>query len=197
MSFIHFNLRHSARLGTMAPQPAGGGFTNATLPPGMNMQGTYIIVNADTNNRYVGIATNIHARFVPRLATVTELGFAITTMDRIGVTWGETRTWDSNQQHLNGLGILNNATGQVVQPAPPAAFNATIDGSIVNLERLLIRFCLTQLGAGGTVSNNALAATAYLNPTPNIVTVRLTWGAMGLLFAPGYQQAQWGVNQQW
>lgn len=62
------------------------------------------------------------------------------------------------------------------------------DGVGVNLEQLLIRFCMTQLGAGGTVSNNMLALAAYVNPTPNAVTVQLTWGNMGGLFAVGNQQ---------
>jgi hypothetical protein len=69
-----------------------------------------------------------------------------------------------------------------------------VDGNLVNLERLLIRFVITQLGAGGTVSNNAMAVAPYPNPTPNPITVRLTWGAMGGLFAPGFQQAVWNVG---
>lgn len=184
MSFIHYNLNNSANCNGMAPAPLpAGGFTNALLPPGMGIAGTYIIVNTATNNRYVGIAGNIDNRFNTRLATVTEMGFPAPMMGLIGVTWGVT----SHQNTGAPAWIVTN-------PAPPAAFVAVVDGVGINLEQLLIRFCMTQLGAGGTVSNNMLALAPYVNPTPNAVTVQLTWGNMGGLFAAGNQQAVWGVG---
>jgi hypothetical protein len=180
MSAIHFNLVNSANCTGMAPAPrAAGGFGNALLPPGMALAG----VNTATNNRYIGISGNIANRFNTRLATVTEMGFAPAAMGLIGVTWGVT----SHQNTGAGAWIVTN-------PAPPAGFVAVIDGVGVNFEHLLIRFCMTQLGAGGTVSNNVLAVGAYVNPTPNAVTVRLSWGNMGGLFAAGFHQAVWGVG---
>ncbi|HEY0603858.1 MAG TPA: hypothetical protein VGD58_13150 [Herpetosiphonaceae bacterium] len=189
MGNIHYNLNNSANLTGMAPPPMmGGGFGAAALPGGMAMAGTYIIVNTATNNRYIGIAGNIANRFNPRMEAVTELGFAPLTMAGIGVTWGQTTC-----QNTPTLAVPAPPWVLAV-PAPPAAFTAVIDGAVVNLERLLIRYVITQLGAGGTVSNNAMAAAPYINPTPNAVTVQLTWGAMGGLFAAGAQAAVWGVG---
>jgi len=184
MSFIHFNLVNSSNCAGMAPAPVpGGGFGNAVLPAGMGIPGSYIIVNTATNNRYIGIAGDIGTRFNTRLATVTEMGFPGALMGMIGVTWGVT----SHQNTGFAVWIVTN-------PAPPAAFVAVVDGVGVNLERLLIRFCMTQLGAGGTVSNNMMAIAPYVNPTPNAVTVQLSWGNMGGLFAAGWQQSVWAVG---
>lgn len=189
MSNIHFNLNNSANLAGMAPAPiAGGGFAAAALPLGMAMAGTYIIVNTTTNNRYIGIAGNIANRFNTRLATVTEMGFGGGTMAAIGVCWGQTACQNSPTLAVPAPPWV------VAVPLPPAAFTAVVDGAAVNLERLLIRFVLTQLGAGGTVSNNAMAAAPYVNPTANPITVRLTWGTMGGLFVAGFHQAVWGVG---
>lgn len=193
MGYVHFNLVNSANCAGMAPPPvAGGGFGNAALPPGMNMAGTYIIVNTGTNNRYIGIANNIGARFATRLATVTEMGFGTPTMQAIGITWGATGVRNTAPPVVGGGFPVAGWVAAV--PAPPAAFNVAIDGVQVNLERLLIRFVITQLGAGGTVSNNAMAAGPYANPTGNPIAVRLSWGGMGGLFAPGQLNAVWGVG---
>jgi hypothetical protein len=158
----------------------------------MAVAGTYIIVNTLTNNRYIGIANDIGNRFNTRLATVTEMGFpSIPTMAAIGVTWGHTR-------------VLNALTGPVwpgpaapwmiAAPNPPNPFVTVLHGLPINLERLLIRYVITQLGAGGTVSNNAMAANAYQNPTLNPISVRVSWGAMGNLFVPGFHDSTWGVG---
>jgi hypothetical protein len=190
MGNVHFNLINSAHLGGMAPPPVpGGGFGNALLPGAMfGMAGTYIIVNSNSNNRYIGIANDIGTRFNTRLATITETGFLPAEMARIGVTWGTTTC-------QNTPPVFGAAPAPVIAvPAPPAAFNALIDGAAVNLERLLIRFVITQLGAGGTVSNNAMAVAPYANPTANPITVRLTWGAMGGLYMAGFHQAVWNVG---
>lgn len=195
MGAIHYNLGNSSHLGGMAPAPVpGGGFGAAALPPGMaGMAGTYIIVNTTTNNRYIGIANDIGVRFNTRLATITEMGFAPAQMAAIGVTWGQTSCQNTPTVFVPAPPWV------VAVPAPPAAYTAMIDGSPVNLERLLIRFIITQLGAGGTVSNNAMAVAPYVNPTPNAITVRLTWGGMGGLFVPNFLQAVWnpGAMNAW
>lgn len=179
----------------MAPAPIpGGGFGVAALPAGMAMAGTYIIVNTTTNNRYIGIANNISARFNTRLATVTEMGFSdVPTMAAIGVTWGATGVRNT----LPAVAGWPMAGWAPAVPIPPVAFTAMIDGFQVNLERLLIRFVITQLGAGGTVSNNAMAVAPYVNPTLNPIAVRLTWGAMGGLFSPGHHTSVWNVGGAW
>jgi len=64
---------------------------------------------------------------------------------------------------------------------------------MVQLERLLIRFVLTQLGAGGTVSNNLLAGVAYANPTANAMTVNLAW-AGSPFYAAGAHGAVWPIG---
>jgi hypothetical protein len=189
MADVIFDLIHSSHLGGMAPPTlVGGGFGIAAVPVGMGAAGTYIIVNTITNNRYVGIANNIATRFNDRLPTVTEMGFATGEMNRIGVTWGAT-------QCRNTPTFLVPVPPWVpAVPNPPAAFDTVIDGVNVKLERLLIRFVLTQLGGGGTVSNNMLAAAPYQNPTANAITVRLNWGTMGGIFAAGFHQAVWNVG---
>jgi hypothetical protein len=194
VSDIIFNLTNSANLNGMAPAPAmGGGFGNAALPAAMNGYGagTYIIVNTLTNNRYIGIASDIANRFNTRLATVTEMGFGAATMSAIGVCWGQTN------YRISPTLLVPAPPWVVAVPAPPGAFQVMIDGAAINLERLLIRFCINQLGAGGTVSNNAMAATPYVNPTPNPVAVQLHWGTMGGLFPAGNLMAVWAVGAGW
>ena len=195
MGYVHYNMINSSNCVGMAPPPIpGGGFGPAVLPGGMAIAGAYIIVNTTTNNRYIGISNNIHTRFNTRLATVTEMGFAgVPTLQAIGVTWGQVHVRNTLPAPPGGFGWPVPGSA-IAAPAPPAAFTAMIDGALVNLEQLLIRFVITQLGAGGTVSNNAMAAAPYANPTGNPVTVRLTWGGMGGLFAPGFHQANWGVG---
>ncbi|KAA0680882.1 hypothetical protein DS837_23465 [Azospirillum brasilense] len=196
MFHIIYNLINSANCSGMAPEPAdGGGFTNATLPDGMAMPGFYIIVNTLTNNRYIGISGNIRERFKTRLATVTEMGFNAAVMRAIGVTWGRVQALDSDRDQVLELptGPVWNPInhGAVIPPGDDSTFKLTLDGVDINLERLLIRFVLIQLGAGGTVSNNQMAATPYVNPTQNTIRVWLGWDGMGGLFDPGWQRADW------
>lgn len=188
MSVVNFNLNNGATLAGMAPPALPGGlFGNATLPMGLAGAGMYLIVNTKTNNRYVGISTDLAQRFNTRMATVTELGFSTAQMNRIAVYWGTVQV-----QNTPTLAI----------PAPPmtavaaygAPLNFMIDGVNVQLERLLIRFVLTQLGAGGTVSNNMMAAIPYTNPTANAITVTLNWGAGGVHFPAGFHTAVWATG---
>ncbi|WP_242836618.1 hypothetical protein [Clostridium sp. BNL1100] len=83
-----------------------------------------------------------------------------------------------------------------IAPAAGAPYTAIIDGAVINLEHLLIRFILTRLGAGGTVSNNLMVG-PYVNPTPYPITVALQWGAMGGLFVANTMQAIWGAGVAW
>lgn len=193
MGYVHFNFVHSATCASMAPPVLlGGGFGAATLPLGMAGwgAGSYIIVNTNTNNRYAGISGNLTARFNTRMAVVTEMGFSAATMGLIGVTWGHTYVRNTLPA-LGGWGVgAVLPGGTLAAPAPPASFAAMIDGVAIHLEHLLIRFVTTQLGAGGTVSNNVLVA-PYVNPAPNDILVRLSYGNMGGLFAAGWQQAVW------
>jgi hypothetical protein len=193
MGYVHFNLVNSATCAAMAPPPLiGGGFGVANLPPGMAGwgAGSYIIVNTNTNNRYAGISGNLTNRFNTRMAVVTEMGFAPATMALIGVCWGHTYVRNTAPALAGWAAGAPLPGGVLVPPAPPAAFAALIDGAAIHLEHLLIRFCATQLGAGGTISNNVLMA-PYANPAPNDILVRLSYGAMGGLFAAGAQQSVW------
>ncbi|MBC7953099.1 MAG: hypothetical protein H7Z12_14930 [Rhodospirillaceae bacterium] len=197
MGYVHFNLVNSGDCGGMAPAALpGGGFGVAAVPAGLPAApGTYIIVNTATHNRYVGISGNLFNRFnTGRLPTITEMGFPAATMQNIWVTWGETHVRDTAPALFPGALLVAPTPGfAIVAPAPPAAFTTLIDGVAVNLEQLLIRFVLTQLGAGGTVSNNAMAFAAYVNPTPNPILVQLSWGVIGL-FGAGNHQAVWPVG---
>lgn len=193
MAYVHFDLTDSATCAAMVP-PAlvGGGFGAASLPQGMAGwgAGSYIIVNTNTNNRYAGISGNLTNRFNTRMAVVTEMGFAHATMARIGVTWG--RTYVRNTAPvLGGWGWGTPLPGGALAvPAPPGSFTAMVDGVSIHLEQLLIRFVSTQLGAGGSVSNNTLMA-PYTNPGPNDTLVRLSYGSMGGLFTAGERQSVW------
>lgn len=203
MGYIFYALNNSANCAGMAP-PAlpGGAFGLAALPAGMAMAGTYIIVNTATNNRYIGIAANIHNRFQTRLATVTEMGFSPAVLANIGVTWGIAHCRNT----LPALPappvpppppLLQPVAGSFpVAPVAGAPYTAVIDGAVINLEHLLIRFVMSQLGGGGTVSNNLMVA-PYANPTANPITVSLQWGAMGGLFAANTMQAVWGPGVAW
>ncbi len=184
MSAIVYNLLDGATLDGMAPTSLPGGrFTNANLPAGLVGQGMYLIVNDDTNNRYVGISTNLARRFNSRMATVTEAGFSNAQMRRIGVNWGTVVTQDTG------------STAWMAVPSYGAPCEGPVDGVRVNFEKLLIRFVLTQLGVGGTVSNNMMAATPYRNASPNPVTVTLSWGAG--IYSPGTHSSVWGANASW
>ncbi len=188
MSAITYNLLNAATLVGMAPPALGGGmFGAAALPLGLAGGGMYIIWNTNTNNRYAGISTNLATRFQPRLETVTELGFSGVQMNQIVVFWGTAQS-----QNTAGFG------GVLVHPIAPvlwygAPLNMMVDGVAVNLERLLIRFMITQLGGGGTVSNNMMAFAPYGNPTPNPITVTLNWGACPWVAAGGVA-AVWPVG---
>lgn len=179
MGYISYRLNQSATLATMVP-PAlpGGAFGPAALPPGMaGFPGMYIIINCQgptpaTHNRYIGISNNIGNRFTPRMSVVTELGFPAATMGSIYVVWGSVRV----RNHPLPGGIATTPTTNQFPPpamipfpnwaaggwtaAVPAgggaAFTAVIDGNVINLEHLLIRFVMMRMGAGGTVSNNML-----------------------------------------
>ena len=176
MGYVYFQLNHSASLQTMVPAVMmGGGFGAAALPAGMaGMAGIYIIINSQTvpENRYIGISGNIATRFGPRMEVVTELGFPIATMANIHVVWGTVKV----RNHALGAApttptpvMFGGGGAPIAFPtwAAPgwtnaipagggAAFNAVIDGNVVNLEKLLIRMVMMRLGAGGTVSNNML-----------------------------------------
>jgi hypothetical protein len=189
MGDIRFNLTNASTLAGMAP-PAlpGGAFGPAALPAGLVGAGMYIIVNTATNNRYMGIAGNLANRFQTRMETVTECGFSVAQMGQLGVFWGT-----ANYRNTPVGGIMAPWTPV---PAYVAPLNIPVDHVNVNFERLLIRFVLTQLGAGGTVSNNMMATTPYVNPTPNAITVTLNWGGFAL-FAPGIHTAIWAPGAAW
>jgi hypothetical protein len=172
MADIHYNLNNASTLACMVPPTIGpGAFGNAAIPGGMaGNAGMYIIWNSTNNNRYAGIATDLGTRFGGRMETVTEMGFDIPQMRTMFAFWG--------QVHLR-----NSAPGSAwtIVPGYAAPLYGIVDGYNIHLERLLIRFLVTQFagGPGATVSNNLLAYAQYANGSPNAVNVRLTWGGVG------------------
>jgi hypothetical protein len=181
---VFYNLGNAASLTGMAPTPLLGGlFTNATLPAGLNGAGIYMIWNGTPgiDNRYVGISTNLNQRFRSRMSVVTELGFDAAQMDDIVVFWGTVATQGS---------APGSAITAVANYAAP--FRVQIDGAWINLERLLIRYFLTQFPHGQSVSNNALSTVAYANPTMNPIAVQVQWGGIvGTPLNAGQHQAMW------
>jgi len=175
MAYIYYQLINSSNLQGMAPPAApGGGFGVAALPAGMfGTAGMYIIINSSgpVENRYIGISSNIGNRFNTRMATVTEMGIDAATLANIHVVWGSVK-FRNHPPGGAGAGwpmcpLVGG--GNIPFPAwgaggwtaanPVAAggpFVRMIDGGLLNLEHLLIRFVMTQLGVGGTVSNNML-----------------------------------------
>jgi len=185
MSDVYYNFNATGSLAGMAPPAAaGGGFGPATLPAGLVGQGMYIITNTNTNNRYIGISTNLANRFNTRMATITECGFAAATMGTIFTWWGQAATRNT------GAGAVVPLLGYL------GPLNVMIDGAQVNLERLLIRYVINLLGGGGTVSNNIYAGAPYVNPTPNAVTVHFH-SAANAHFAAHNHNVVWPVGGAW
>jgi hypothetical protein len=191
MSQVVYNLMNASTLQCMVPPmaPGGGAYGNASLPLGLAGQGMYIIVNTITNNRYAGISTDLAQRFNTRMATVTEMGFSEQQMNDIWLFWGAAAT-----QNTPGYLGNNNPPFVIVQDYS-APLNVNIDGVAINLEKLLIRFLLLHLGAGGTVSNNLLAWGPYVNPTAADMTVTLNWPAG--YFNTTTSSAVWHSGQAW
>ena len=161
MGDIYFDLHSSDDLAGMAPQPMpGGGFTNAVLPGGLHGGGLYIIYNHLTNNRYIGISVDLANRFGGRMSVITELGFDHHTMSNILIWWG--RAGVKNTNAFGNPNWLANYNGPLVAP---------VDGVNINLEHLLIRYVLNELGAHGTVSNNVYAYNPIVNTTHHDITI--------------------------
>jgi len=191
MSQVVYNLMNGSTLRCMVPPttPGGGAYGNASLPLGLAGQGMYIMVNIDTNNRYAGISTDLTQRFNTRLATVTEMGFSEQEMEKIWLFWGAVAT-------QNTPGYLGNNNPQFVMVTDYSApLVVNVDGVGINLEKLLIRFLLLHLGAGGTVSNNLLAWGPYVNPTASNISVTLNWPAG--YFNTTTSSAVWQSGQAW
>lgn len=191
MSQVVYNLMNGSTLRCMVPPttPGGGAYGNASLPLGLAGQGMYIIANIDINNRYAGISTDLTQRFNTRLATVTEMGFSEQQMEKIWLFWGTVAT-------QNTPGYLGNNNPQFVMVTDYSApLVVNVDGVGINLEKLLIRFLLLHLGAGGTVSNNLLAWGPYVNPTASNVSVTLNWPAG--FFNTTTSSAVWQSGQAW
>jgi hypothetical protein len=187
---VKFELNNFSTLGCMVPprQPDGS-YGQASLPQGMD-DGAYVYmilnINAVPHNRYIGISSNIQQRFNTRLATVVEMGFSQEIMNNIGVWWGSayyTNVPNPNDQHWQAVNPQGN----------PTALTVNINNQSVNLERLLIRFVMTQLQPQNenTVSNTALN-TPYPNPTGAPIGVTLRWGA-----APQFNLQDDEVNAIW
>ena len=188
MSDIYFNFDHTDSLQGMAPPDIDGdGFGNASLPSQLAGQGMYIIANVETNNRYVGISTDLARRFKDRLPTVTELGLSSETMSKIVVWWGQVAIKNSGE---------NRSTNVTSYRGP---LNVMLDNVSVNLERLLVRFVLTHLTRSGdhaTVSNNVYAKESYMNETGHAVTVHFV-SARNSEFDAYNDDVVWGVNESW
>jgi hypothetical protein len=207
MGYIYYQLNHAASLQTMVPPALGGGmFGPAALPPGMlGFAGIYIIINCNgAHNRYIGISGNIGNRFNPRMSVITELGFDAPTMGNIFVVWGQVKVRDDALP----MGTPTAVTPTRFPPPPNIAFptwaapgwavaappggglalTAVIDGNVINLEHLLVRFVMMRLGAGGTVSNNLLML-PFAHPGGGAPSLKVKFHSAGFGPYNGYTAA--------
>jgi hypothetical protein len=177
MGYIYYQLNNSANFATLAPAALGGGaYGFAFLPPTLAGAGMYIIINCQgapaNHNRYIGISSNLAKRFGPRMSVITECGFTAAVMANIHCVWGAVRV----RNHPFALGVPTTLTPIVPPRVPPnvafpnwaaggwtappvpagGAYTTPVDGNLINLEHLLVRFVMMRLGTGGTVSNNQL-----------------------------------------
>ena len=113
---IYYDLFNSATCGGMAPEYVGDGeFGQATLPEGMAMSGIYVIWNAISKNRYVGISNNIKDRFKGRLEVITEMGFDSRDLNNICIFWGSVYVWNDNSEILRWYQQLFNGRRNMVK----------------------------------------------------------------------------------
>jgi hypothetical protein len=73
-----------------------------------------------------------------------------------------------------GSGVINYGAAQVT---------TTIDGALINVEALLIRFFRQALGVGGTFTNGVYMG-PFANPTNNELIVQVEWAACGVVGVP-------------
>ena len=194
---IRISLMHAASLGTMAAPVVGAG----ALPAGMMAnQRIYLILNTATNNRYMGITTNLQSRFNGRMAVVNELGMSVVNMGVVWAWWGQT---------------------SVRRFAPPANFVAAYPASVVHgagaagaltsgyaLPVVLPQICAAPhpLVAGQPAATAAqtavalpirMAVAAYQAWVASIVprtamTIAGAWPAIGVVLQPGVAAAASG-----
>ena len=189
MGYIEYNLTNGARLGGMVPQAlAGGDFTNAQLPKGLEGAGIYMIVNTNgmQHNRYIGISTNLEKRFSSRMNVVTELGFDFQTMQNIGIYWGKVRVADTL--------LFPNWREPILYGAP---FVAKVDNRYINLEQLLIRITKSRWVHGDTISNNIFTKRPYANLTQNDIEVTVKWDGKEGIFEAGKHTQIWKSGEAW
>lgn len=201
MGYINFDLTNCGILSTLASPGAG---IAGTLPGGMPATGgLYLIVNEQNQNRYIGKSGDLVDRFNGRMLTINEFGFAPGDLLGIDAFWGEVSVYNTPViapgafagplvPLVNGFRIARNALGAA--PIVPNAFvgaaqlnpnyaahvvTTTIDGALINVEALLIRFW-RQCGVGGTITNlNYMGP--FTNPTGNELIVQVEWGACGAI----------------
>ncbi|OYW53158.1 MAG: hypothetical protein B7Z30_14965 [Rhizobiales bacterium 12-68-15] len=72
---------------------------------------------------------------------------------------------------------------------------APVDGFNINLEHLLIRYVLNELGAHGTVSNNVYAYNPIVNTTHHDITIHFH-SCQNPVFAAYNHQLHWLAGHQ-
>ena len=201
MSYIKYSLTNVARLDTLAA--VGVGALAAGHHPLPGTAGFYMIRNHTSDNRYVGKSGNLQERFDGRMLTINEFGLRTIDLAGIDVFWGTVAIYNTPGFAVPGAAgmappvmpapapavVGANAfglapprpaaeLGALLRPAPNYGGNlvtSTIDGSIVNVEALLIRF-FRMFGAAGSMTNLVYMGPFY-NSTPNSMDVLVEWGA--------------------
>jgi hypothetical protein len=217
MSYIKYSFTNVARLDTMAA--TGPGVMAGGSHPLPATAGFYLIRNSRTDNRYIGKAGDLKKRFDGRMLTVNELGLRTADLLSIDVFWGIVALHNTLGVALPAPGVLPPAAAAIggpvapvigvtgAGPAPARAtgaacpapnygapmVTATVDGRIINVEALLIRYFMTG-GFGGTITNLTYGANFH-NPTPNRMDVMVEWGAGVTTGIPaGHHELQIAAN---
>jgi len=195
MGAIHFNLNNGGdNFITMAYTPpvvVGAGVIAAAavpgalpaamtaIPPNNPRSLTYMIVNTNTNNRYVGISVDIINRFNSRLRTVGEFDLQGPQLQDICAIWGTVEVADTPA--AGGALVWRN-----VPPTKLAGgqtdLSDLIDGMLFDLEAVFIRYVMEELGAGGSVSNTDPGQ--LMNNSGHNIDITFTWPACNTIANP-------------
>jgi len=180
MADLHFNLNSGGEnFSSMDSaidivQGVVQGAAIAALPQDMNNNNnahTYMIINRNSNNYYIGITTDLEGRFDPRMRVVNELGLGVQYLYELCAIWGSVEYTPSA-----GGGTIN--VNPVNAGGGATSLTQNIDGmQVMNLESVLILYVINHLGLGGTITNAEPGT--ITNNTNNPINITFSWPNYG------------------